>query len=160
MDEAVEPQPPETVGTIELSPDTARLVVIGSVEFVDDIVLELSSTMSGERYLNNLQFLQNTVAWTIEDLDLLSIRSRGTAVRVLVEMEENEQSFWEAANYVLALISVIAIAGVAGMRRRSEVPMVLVSPDEVEYAPTKRRKPGSAGEIGGDASADQSEEVN
>ena len=159
-DEAAEPQTPATVGMIEVSPDTARLVVIGSVEFVDDIVLELSSTMSGERYLNNLQFLQNAVAWTIEDLDLLSIRSRGTAVRVLIPMAENEQSFWEAANYVLALISVVAIAGVAGMRRRSEVPMALVPPDEVEYAPAKRRKPGLAGENGGDASADQSEEVN
>ncbi|MCJ7549239.1 MAG: GldG family protein, partial [Anaerolineae bacterium] len=159
VDEATAPQTPATVGTIELSPDSARLIVIGSAEFVDDIVLELSSTMSGERYLNNLQFMQNAVAWTIEDLDLLSIRSRGTAVRVLIDMAENEQSFWEGANYVLALISVVAIAGVAGMRRRSEVPMTLVPLDEVDYAPAKRRRPGLAGDTGGDASADQSEEV-
>ena len=159
-DEAAAPQTPATVGTIEVSPDTARLIVIGSVEFVDDIVLELSSTLSGERYLNNLQFLQNAVAWTIEDLDLLSIRSRGTAARVLIDMEENEQSFWEAANYVLALISVVAIAGVTGMRRRSEVPMALVPPDEVAYAPARRRKPGLARDTGGDAPADLSEEVN
>jgi len=159
-EEAAAAQTPATVGTIEVSPDTARLVVIGSVEFVDDVVLKLSSTMSGERYLNNLQFLQNAVAWTIEDLDLLSIRSRGTAARVLIPMAENEQSFWEAVNYVLALVSVVAIAAVAGMRRRSEVPLALVPLDEVEYAPTKRRKPRLARENGDDASVEQSEEVN
>ena len=159
-EEPAAPEAPATVGTIEISPETARLIVIGSVEFVDDIVLELSSTLSGDRYLNNLQFLQNAVAWTIEDLDLLSIRSRGTAARVLIDLAENEQSFWEAANYVLALISVVAIVGVTGMRRRSEVPMALVPPDEVDYAPARRRKPGLARDKGGDASVDLSEEVN
>ncbi|MBN1248400.1 MAG: Gldg family protein [Anaerolineae bacterium] len=123
------PVAPTTVGTIEVSPSTSRLVVIGSTEFVDDIVLELSATLSGEKYLNNLQFIQNAVAWTMEDLDLLNIRSRGTAARVLIPMAENEQSFWEAVNYVLALISVVAIAGVSTVRRRNEAPMELVPPE-------------------------------
>ena len=120
------------VGTIEASPDTSRLVVIGSVEFVDDIVLELSMSLSGDRYLNNLKLVQNAVAWTIEDLDLLSIRARGTSARVLANMAENEQSFWEAANYIVALISLVAVAGVAGTRRRNEEPLALIPLDELE----------------------------
>jgi ABC-2 type transport system permease protein len=121
------------VGTIESSPATARLVVIGSLEFVDDIVLELSSTLGGERYLNNLKLVQNAVAWTVEDLDLLNIRSRGTAARVLVPMQENEQSFWEIANYVIALLSLLAIGAVTSVRRRNEAPMPLLDREEVGY---------------------------
>ena len=133
------PTPQVNVGTIEVSPDSTRLVVIGSLEFVDDIVLQLSNSLSGDRYLNNLQLVQNAVAWTVEDLDLLQIRSRGTAARVLIPLAENEQSFWEVANYILALVSVIAIGIVSSVRRRNEVPMELLAPEEVGYAGRRHR---------------------
>lgn len=127
-----------TAGTIGASPETARLVVIGSMEFVDDIVLELSRALGGDRYLNNLRLVQNAVAWAIEDLDLLDIRARGTAARVLIPLEQRDQSFWEAVNYVLALVSVVIIAGVSRMRRRNEPPLPLLSPDEVGYGSQQR----------------------
>lgn len=127
------PEAPITAGTLEQSPESARLVVIGSLEFVDDIILELSQTLGGDRYLNNLKLMQNAVAWAVEDTDLLSIRARGTASRVLIPLEENEQSFWEVANYILALLSVVGIAAVSGMRRRNEVPIELLPPEEVGY---------------------------
>jgi ABC-2 type transport system permease protein len=117
-------------GTLETSPPSARLVVVGSAEFLDDIVFDLSASLSGERYLNNLRLLQNAVAWATEDADLLNIRARGTAARVLVEMEEGEQSFWEAANYVAALLSVAALGTVAHARRRNAQPMELVEPQD------------------------------
>ncbi len=116
-----------TLGTIEASPESSRLVVIGSAEFVDDVVLGISRSLSQDRYLNNLQFLQNAMDWSVEDEDLLSIRSRGTYARLLKPMEKDEQSFWEGLNYALALLAVIGIGVVWNVRRRSEEPMPLVN---------------------------------
>jgi ABC-2 type transport system permease protein len=118
------------LGTIEVSPETARLVVIGSAEFIDDAILDLSRQLAQDRYLNNLQFMQNAVDWSVEDEDLLTIRSRGTYARLLKPLEEGEQSFWEGLNYALVIVSLLVIGGVWTLRRRSEQPMPLV--DEVQ----------------------------
>jgi ABC-2 type transport system permease protein len=115
-----------TLGTIEASPESSRLVVIGSAELVDDVVLGISRSLSQDRYLNNLQLLQNAVDWSVEDEDLLSIRSRGTYARLLKPMEKDEQTFWEGLNYALALLAVIGIGVLWNVRRRSEEPMPLV----------------------------------
>lgn len=112
------------LGTIEVSPASSRLVVVGSAEFVDDIVLEISRSFSQDRYLLNLQFLQNIVDWAVEDEDLLSIRSRGTYARLLKPLEKDEQSFWEGLNYALALLAVIGIGVVWNVRQRSEEPII------------------------------------
>jgi len=119
------------LGTIEVSPEFSRLVVVGSAEFVDDVVLEISSSFSQDRYLLNLQFLQNTVDWAVEDEDLLSIRSRGTYARLLRPLEKDEQSFWEGLNYALALLALIGIGVVWNVRQRSEEPMQLVDVETV-----------------------------
>jgi ABC-2 type transport system permease protein len=120
------------LGTIEASPDTARLVVIGSAEFIDDAVLETSMQLNQDRYLNSLQFMQNAVDWSVEDEDLLSIRSRGTYARLLEPLETGQQSFWEVLNYAVVFVSLLVIGGVWTLRRRSEQPMELVEPDESE----------------------------
>jgi len=114
-----------TPGTIEASPETARLIVIGSAEFVDDIVFDISSSLSRDRYLNSLKLVQNGVAWSTEDVDLLSIRSRGTYARVLAPMTERQQSFWEGANYVVALLALVVIGIVWNAERRNEQPIEL-----------------------------------
>jgi ABC-2 type transport system permease protein len=113
-------------GTIEVSPESSRLVVIGSAEFIDDAVLELSRQLSMDRYLNNLQFMQNAVDWSVEDDDLLTIRSRGTYARLLKNLEKNQQSFWEGLNYALVLLALVVIGGVWTLRRRRERPIPLV----------------------------------
>jgi len=119
--------PPEpAAGTIEVSPETARLVVIGSAAFLDDIVFQISSNLSHDRYLNSLKLLQNAVAWSTEDLDLLTIRVRGTTARVLIPLEERAQSFWEGANYIVALVALLAISMVWSAHRRSERPIELL----------------------------------
>ncbi|MGD2178303.1 MAG: ABC transporter permease, partial [Anaerolineae bacterium] len=123
--------PPLSLSTIESSPDTSRLIVIGSAEFVDDVVFDLSSSLTRDRYLNSLQFLQNCVAWSTEDLDLLNIRSRGTQTRVLAPLSEREQSFWEGGNYVVALLALVVIGIVWNSRRRNQEPMELLPPDAV-----------------------------
>ena len=113
-------------GTVEVSPESSRLVVIGSAEFIDDTVLEISRQLSMDRYLNNLQFMQNAVDWSVEDEDLLSIRSRGTYARLLKHLEKNQQSFWEGLNYGLVVLALVVIGSVWTLRRRSEQPMPLV----------------------------------
>ena len=132
----------QSTGVIEMSPETARLVVVGSGEFLDDIIFRISSALTQDRYLNSLQFLQNAVSWSTEDLDLLSIRSRGTYARVLRPMSEREQSLWEGANYVLALLALVVIGVVWNLRTRNEVPMELVAPGK-----ESERETGSA-EVG------------
>ena len=118
--------------TIATSPDSARLIVIGSSTLVDDFTTSLSARLNGDLYLNNLQFLQNAVDWSVEDLDLLSIRARGSASRVLNALEENEQTFWEVANYVVALVALVAIYLAWRARSRSEQPIELLPQTQVE----------------------------
>ncbi len=121
------PSIPEVAGggIIEASPDTARLIVIGSAEFVDDVVFDISSRLTQDRYLNSLKLVQNGVAWSTEDLDLLNIRARGTYARVLEPLTERQQSFWEIANYVVALASLVVIGVVWNARRKNEQPIQL-----------------------------------
>ena len=82
------------------------LVVLGSGLFVEDVVLNLSRQFSSDMYFNNLQLVQNAVDWAAEDLDLLSIRARGSATRVLLPMQESTQTFWEVFNYAVALVAL------------------------------------------------------
>jgi ABC-2 type transport system permease protein len=128
--EAATPAPENVPGTIEASPETARLVVFGSAEFVDDTILQVSSQMSGDRYRNSLQVIQNAVSWSTEDLDLLDIRSRGTQARVLTTLTESDQTLWEGANYALALLALVAIGVLWATRRRNEQPMPLTAPSD------------------------------
>ena len=128
--EAVPEAGPSGVGVIETSPESARLVVIGSAEFLNDIVFDLSANLTRDRYLNSLQFMQNAVDWAVEDLDLLTIRSRGTSARVLIPLAESQQSFWEYLNYGLALLGLIGIAVIWRMRQQNEEPMELIPPAE------------------------------
>ena len=119
------------IGTIDASPDSARLVVIGSAEFLNDIVFEISSNLTVDSSLRSLQFVQNTVDWSVEDLDLLTIRSRGTSARVLLPLAEDEHTFWEALNYAIALLALIGIGLIWRVRSRNEEPMALIAPDKV-----------------------------
>ena len=112
--------------TIEVSPETARLVVFGSAEFVDDVVFEISSSLVMDRYLNSLKLMQNAVAWATEDVDLLGIRARGTSARVLIPLTESAQSFWEVANYTVALLALVAVGAFWRVRRSKEEPMALL----------------------------------
>ena len=120
----------ELQAPIEASPESSRLLVIGSAEFLDDTVLNFSRSLSADRYLLNLQFLQNSVDWLAEDEDLLSLRSRGTNTRLLKPLDEKEQTMWEALNYGVALVALITLGGVWRVRQRSEAPMLLVDEGE------------------------------
>ncbi len=116
-------------GTIAQSSPGARLLVVGSAEFLDDIVFEVSSRLTGERYLNNLQFVLNAVAWATEDADLLGIRVRGTSARLLHPLTESQQSFTEIVNYGLAVVSLLVLGVISAWRWRNERPMSLIEPE-------------------------------
>ena len=118
---------PNTPPTIEQSASSARLIVIGSPVFMEDNVVNLMTQISGDLYQNNMQFMQNSVDWAVEDLDLLAIRSRGNASHVLQPMDTQEQSFWEIANYVVALAALVGVYFAWRTRRRSERPMELIT---------------------------------
>lgn len=110
---------------VESSPETARLVVIGSAEFLDDLIFDVSRQLTGAGVAGGLQLLQNAVSWATEDVDLLNIRARGTAVRVLKPMEEGERSAWEIANYAVALLALVGLGVLWNVLRRRERPLPL-----------------------------------
>ncbi|MCU0509569.1 MAG: Gldg family protein [Anaerolineae bacterium] len=115
-----------TSGVLESSADGARLVVIGSGEFLTDVIFQVSSSLNADRYLNSLQLAQNAADWAVEDTDLLNIRARGTSTRVLDPIAAPQQRLVEFANYGLALLALILIAVFWNLRRKNEKPMTLV----------------------------------
>ena len=125
-----EAAPLDTLGALEQSPDNARIVVVGSGEFLNDAVFNIASQFSGERAINNLQVVQNSVDWFVEDTELAPIRARGASVRLLDPLTEDEQTQWEIINYGAALAALFALAGVWWLSKRAEPPMELVGGEE------------------------------
>ncbi len=113
--------PPEPI--IRKSADSARLLVVGSSEFLHDTVFSISQSLGQDRYRNSLEFLQNTIDWSLEDEGLLTIRSRGSHARILEPLSRRAQSFWEWLNYAIALIALTAISMYGVLRQRKEVPL-------------------------------------
>jgi len=109
---------------IKSSPTSARLMVIGSGNFIGDNILAISRNSGQERYVNSLQFLQNLIDWSVEDIDLLTIRSRGRYARTLVPLEKNEKFIIEIVNYVIVLLSLVAIGVFTRIRRKRVKPLV------------------------------------
>lgn len=118
------------IPTIESSAGSARLVVIGGASFLDDFVLQLASNINQDRSLSNLQFLQNAVNWSVEDLDLLSIRARGTYTRLLQPLDPNQQTRWEVGIYLVSLLFLVIIYVYWRQRRLHEAPIKLLPPSE------------------------------
>jgi ABC-2 type transport system permease protein len=91
-------------GVIEHSPESARIILIGSSSFLSDDILSLLSQVDRTQYLTPLSFAQNLVDWSLEDRGLLALRARGGLFsRTLGPVKAGEQPFWEYLNYVLAL---------------------------------------------------------
>ena len=58
-------------------------MVIGSSEFVNDNVYQISLNFGGDRFASNLQLVANAIDYFTQDLSLASIRSRGSIARIL-----------------------------------------------------------------------------
>jgi ABC-2 type transport system permease protein len=111
--------------TIKESPDNTRLVVIGSSSFASDIVLGISRQTGSDRWTTNVQFVQNLVDWAVEDVDLLSIRSRGTFARTLLPLESKTRTTYEMVMYAIPVLALLAIIVVTTGRRRRMHPLDL-----------------------------------
>jgi ABC-2 type transport system permease protein len=103
---------------IERSPESARIILFASNEFLNDRVMQLLGAGNGSQYLGGLQLAANTVDWSLEEQGLLSIRSRGHFNRTLPPMNRDQQMFWESANYVIAILMIVALASWQAYRRR------------------------------------------
>ncbi len=102
---------------IERSPESARIVLFSSNDFLRDQVIQLTGSVQQTEYLNTLQLIANAVDWSLEDAGLLSIRSRAQFNRTLPPMAQEEQMFWEYLNYGLALMTLAVLALIVRQRR-------------------------------------------
>ena len=105
-----------------MSPPT-RLVVLGSANFVNDIVLSISSQVS-QANLANLQFVNNLVDWSVEDAGLLSIRSKERSARTLARLDSGEMIGWQVGNFAFAILAVVLIGLITLGRRSRAVPIM------------------------------------
>lgn len=105
-------------GVIKRSPESARLIVIGSDASFNNEVLGVLSSAGGSVYTNSTQMIVNLVEWAAEDLTLLSIRGRGHFNRTLPPFEENEQQKWEYVNYGVAVV-MVALCVLLNVLRRA-----------------------------------------
>jgi len=122
------PAPAPLTPLIPKSPESSRLVVVGSSEFISDTVISIAQSMGQDRILNSLEFLQNLIDWSVEDEGLLAIRSRGSHARVLPPVTPRQQAFWEWLNYGLALAALLLVSWYGHRRRLRERPLLLDDP--------------------------------
>ena len=115
------------LSAISQSSPNSRLVVFGSTGFIDDFPLQLSSRLTQDYVVNNLRLLQNAVDWSVEDTDLLSIRSRGSATRVLIPLDANQQAFREISIYVIEAILLFGLYGYWQIRKRKNKSISILS---------------------------------
>ena len=111
--------------TLKKSTPDARLAVVGSSEFVSDLITQLGGQIGGGTYRGNPLLLRNLVDWALEDTDLLSIRSAGAFARTLESMEERQRWNYEIGNYLFVIVALLAVMAVALTRRRMAKPMEL-----------------------------------
>ena len=96
-------------GVIEHSPQSARLVLVGSNTFASDMALKLTSRGMDTRYTRPLTFIQNAIGWSLGNPGLLELRGQTRLTRTLNPLEASEQRFWEYLNYGLALAGLLLV---------------------------------------------------
>lgn len=113
--------------TLKSSTPDARLAVVGSSEFVGDLVTQIGGQIGGGSYRGNPVFFRNLIDWALEDTDLLQIRSAGAFARTLRPMDDGERTTYETANYIIVLLSLAGVLLVTIGRRRMAKPIPLGS---------------------------------
>jgi ABC-2 type transport system permease protein len=122
----------QSAGFIAKSPDTTRLVVVGSTEFLDDTIFRIEQQAGVDRSGESVQLVQNSVDSFTQDAALATIRAKGNETHLLAAISDDAQKLWEVGNYLFALILIIALGIVWQVRRRSQKPMRLIMPKEYE----------------------------
>jgi len=102
---------------IDRSPESARLLLFASNDFLADQTLQLVGSADGIFYTNSLQLMANATDYAVEDRALLGIRGRGRFNRTLPPLEESTQTLLELGNYGAALLGLLLIYGVYRQRQ-------------------------------------------
>ena len=92
--------------------------MFGSSTFASDLVQQLDSELTA----SNIELVHNAVDWSLADTDLLAIRSRNAASRVLT-IGPDSPGAWRTANLAIALIGLVLVVGFAWLRRRAVRPI-------------------------------------
>lgn len=104
-------------GMLEHSPESARIVLFSSNDFMNDTTLNSLVAVSGTQFLGPLDLFKNTLDWALQDAQLLQIRSRAHFNRTLPPMERNAQLLIEYFNYGLSSLWLLALALAAWLQR-------------------------------------------
>ncbi len=104
---------------IERSPESARIILFASSDFLRDQVSQMTGAALGSLDLSAYQLVANAVDVALDDTGLLNIRSRGQFNRTLPPMDTGTQRFWEYLNYALAALAIAAVYAMVRLQRRS-----------------------------------------
>ena len=104
------PSIPGAMGLLKRSPESARIVLYASNDFMADQSLSSIVAASGTQYLGPLELFINTLDWALQDEQLLESRSRAHFNRTLPPMERRMQLLLEYFNYGLALLLLLLLA--------------------------------------------------
>jgi ABC-2 type transport system permease protein len=105
-------------GVLRHSPESARIVLYSSNDFMDDQILQAQVMASGTQYLGSVELLLNTLDWALQDDELLKIRSRAHFNRTLPPMEPRAQAIVEYFNYSLAALWLLLLALIHWLGKR------------------------------------------
>ena len=113
------PAKPTVDRVIEHSPDSARLILLGSSAMLSDQAIRLIGETFGTSYTKPTEFVQNVVEWSLEDQGLLGIRGREHFARTLAPLSRKAQATWEYLNYGAALGGLALVWALNRRRRRA-----------------------------------------
>ncbi|NQX87210.1 MAG: Gldg family protein [Halioglobus sp.] len=99
---------PLAAGFLENSPESSRIILFSSNDFLSDRVLQSIAAANGNGYLGPLELMANTVDWAVEQENLVDIRARGHFNRTIPLMEERTQLLIEYATYAMT-VSILAL---------------------------------------------------
>jgi len=111
----------EVLGSVvERSPESARLILLASNEFLSDRNLQIMGSIAGMVQQGSLELVQNAVDYALEDAGLVSIRSRGHFNRTLPPTTRELQMGFEYMNYALALggLGIVFLLSLYARQRR------------------------------------------
>lgn len=97
---------------VKRAPESARIIIFPSNDFLSDRVLGAQVRASGTQYLGPIQLFSNTLDWALQDEQLLDIRARGHFNRTLPPMQQSVRFALELFNYAAAL-AWLALMGLA-----------------------------------------------
>ncbi len=119
---------PRISGSIDKSPESARIILYSSADFLSDQTLQLAASVAGSEDLGGLQLLDNSLDWSLEDAGLLTIRGRSHYARTLLPLPQETRMTLEYVNYGIAVIGLLLVFGVyrlAQARRNSRYQRLL-----------------------------------